>query len=632
MNISPEMPQLGARPDPAGGVRFRVWAPGADRVELVLSGAAGEQRVTLSPEERGYHTVHLPGVRPGARYRYLVNGAGPYPDPCSRFQPDGPHGASAVVDPSAFRWTDGRWSGPRPERHVIYELHTGAFTAEGTFEAIIPELARLVRLGVTAIELMPVAEFPGRWNWGYDGVGLFAPAHVYGGPDGLRRLVDAAHAAGLAVLLDVVYNHLGPDGNYLRAFSPDYFTDRHHTPWGDALNYDGAGSRGVRDFICAAACHWVQEYHLDGLRLDAVHATFDDSPVQIVAELTERVRAAAGARSVLVIAESDENDVRLIRPRAAGGAATPPANGDGSGLGLDGVWADDFHHAVRVRLSGEQDGYYAAYTGSSEEIATAVASGFIYQGQTVPHTGRPRGTRVTDEPAAAFVFCLQNHDQVGNRAEGERLPALADAGAIGAATALLLLAPETPLLFMGQEYGATTPFLYFTDHHEELGRLVTEGRRQEFASFAAFRDPKRRARIPDPQAESTFLRSKLDPRERAANAHIERLHRDLLALRRDDPVLSVADRAALRATAPSADVVVVQRWQGAAQRLLLVNFGAATQLPWTALNLGDAARAERQLLWYSTAAVYGGSGIDPTLTAEAICLLEHSAVLLRLGS
>jgi maltooligosyltrehalose trehalohydrolase len=611
----PPLPDLGAAVVAGAGVRFRVWAPAARRVEVMLERPRAPRRIALAPEPDGYHAVLVEDAGAGDRYRYLVDGNGPFPDPCSRFQPDGPHGPSAVVDPAAFAWTDGDWPGLGPDGLVIYELHVGTFTAAGTFDAVIPELERLRELGVTAIELMPVAEFPGRRNWGYDGVDLCAPSHVYGGPAGLRRLVDAAHRAGLGVILDVVYNHLGPDGNYLRAFSPHYFTDRYTTPWGDALNYDGPHSRAVRDFVCTSACRWLAEYHLDGLRLDAVHAIHDHGPVHILAELAVRARAAAAPRRVVITAESEANDVRLIRPLDAGG------------YGLDAVWADDFHHAVRVHLTGERHGYYAAYAGTTAEIARAVAEGFIYQGQTSPHTGRPRGTRVTDEPARAFVFCIQNHDQVGNRAEGERLAALVDRERYLAASALLLLAPETPLLFMGQEYAATTPFLYFTDHHDELGRRVTEGRRREFAAFPAFRDPRRRALIPDPQAEDTFLRSRLDPAERARNAAVERLYRDLLALRRDDPVLRVQDRAATRARAVSAAVVAVHRRRDGAHRLALVNFGGPARVALADAVGAEAPPAGWRLRWWSGDRRYGGAGTAPAVHGGLVDLPARCAAL-----
>ena len=485
---------------------------------------------------------------------------------------------------------------------IVYELHVGAYTPEGTFSALIDQLPELSRLGVTAIELMPVADFPGRWNWGYDGVDWWAPSRAYGRPEDLRRLVDEAHRHGLGVILDVVYNHFGPDGAYWRAFSEDYFTDRHKTPWGDAINYDGANSQWVRELVLQNASHWVREYHIDGLRLDATHAIVDDSPTHLLADLADRVRATAAPRQVVLIAEDERNDVRLIRPREEGG------------YGLDAVWADDFHHAVRVFLTGERESYYANYAGSTEEIAQGIAGGFIFQGQDSPRTGEPRGTRVTDEPGSAFVFCTQNHDQVGNRPFGERLDHQIDAGRNVVATALLLFAPETPMLFMGQEFAASTPFLFFTDFDPELGRLVTEGRRAEFAAFRAFADPDMRGSIPDPQAEATFLASKLDLAERRTNAPIYRLYQELLALRRGDPVLSSGDRAATRAFAVGAQIVGVHRWLGTEHRVLVANFGAAASLPLVDTpELEAMAGADWQLLLSTADERFGGSGREAGL-------------------
>lgn len=556
------LPPLGATLE-GGAAVFRVWAPAARQVEVELYTAAGTRRIAMAPDgaAEGMFSVRLNTVPAGTLYKYRLDGGASYPDPCSRSQPEGVHGPSAVVDPRAFAWSDAGRPGLSRENLAIYELHVGTFTPEGTFDGAITRLDALRGLGVTAIELLPVADFPGGRNWGYDGVALYAPARAYGGPDGLRRLVDAAHARGLGVLLDVVYNHLGPDGNYLRAFSPHYFTDRYSTPWGEAIDYDGPQARPVREYVLQNAEHWLREYHVDGFRLDATHAIYDRGEPHILAELASRARAAAGSRGILLIAENDANDVRLVTPQAEGG------------FGLDAVWADDFHHAVHTTLTGEREGYYEDYAGGAEEIARAVRDGFLYQGQESRHLGRRRGTRVQDEPASAFVFCLQNHDQVGNRALGERLNRLIDLDRYLAATALLLFAPETPLLFMGQEFAATTPFLYFTDHNPELGRLVTEGRRSEFGGFSAFRDAQLRAQIPDPQAEATFLRSKLDWREAETHAGVLRLYRDLLALRRGDAVLAHNDRAATEAAALGERLVAVLRHNGDAARLLLANLG-----------------------------------------------------------
>jgi len=569
----------------AGGVRFRVWAPNAQRVEVQIERSAGNLRQSLTPTADGYFVGLVAGAHAGDRYRYALDGGQSFPDPCSRSQPDGPHGASEVVDPARYQWQDAGWTGLGPDGLAIYELHVGTFTPGGTFDAAIERLPYLKELGVTAIELMPLAEFPGRRNWGYDGVDLYAPFSGYGGPEGLRRFVDAAHGMGLGVLLDVVYNHFGPDGNYLLVYAGAYFTDRHSTPWGDAINYDGPQSAPVRHFVLQNVRYWLEEYHLDGFRLDATHAIVDDSPRHLLAEIAEVAHILAGRRAV-VIAEDHRNLVQQIRPPEAGG------------LGLDGVWADDFHHALRTYLTDEREAYYANYTGTLADIAAIIEGGFLFQGQKRPATGELRGTTVTDEPARAFVYASENHDQVGNRALGERLAHLIDRERYLVASAVLLFVPETIMLFQGQEFAASSPFQFFTDHNEELGRLVTEGRRKEFAGFASFTNPAMRERIPDPQAESTFRRSVLDWSERERNAEVYDLYRTLLHLRREDTVLRHQDRAATRARALTDDLLAVRRWHGKEERLLLANFGeqpapvAAARLKHLGL---DAAGGWRQM-------------------------------------
>ena len=568
---------IGAWPK-QGGARFRVWAPAAERVELVLF--AGGRPGAAHPLERqadGYHTAHIPGLSAGAQYMYRVDGGEPRPDPASRFQPEGVHGPSELVDPAAHPWGDAGWQGVALDDLVIYELHVGAATPEGTFAALIDRLDAIAELGVTAIELMPVADFPGGRGWGYDGVCLFAPARAYGRPDDLRRLVDAAHARGLAVLLDVVYNHLGPDGNYLREFSKGYFTDRHHTPWGDAINVDGPDSRPVRDFFIANALHWAHEYHIDGLRLDATHAIIDDSPTHLLAELAATVRASLPeGRRFLLIAENEENDPEIVRP-AEGGA--PPLSDDPAPVtawGLDGVWADDFHHQVRVALTGERDGYYADYSGTAEDLAATMRQGWFYQGQESAHLGRPRGAPAEGVEPPHFVYCIQNHDQVGNRALGERLSHDVGLDAYRAASALLLLAPHTPLLWMGQEWAASTPFLYFTDHNAELGRLVTEGRRKEFAGFSAFSGEA----VPDPQAAETFERSRLRWEEREQEPHrgVLELYRDLLVLRREHPALRDRARVSFEAAAAGGALLLRRQTAEADPLLLVVSLGGPATL------------------------------------------------------
>jgi maltooligosyltrehalose trehalohydrolase len=430
---------------------------------------------------------------PGDRYSYILDENKPLPDPVSRLLPEGVHGPTEIVDPSQFRWTDQDWRGLPLNEYIIYELHVGTFTTTGTFDSAIEKLNYLKRLGITAIELMPVAAFPGTRNWGYDGVSLYSVQASYGGPEGLRRFVDAAHRLGLAVILDVVYNHLGNEGNYLRMFGP-YFTDKHKTPWGDAVNYDQPGSEDVRSYVIENACYWIREYHLDGLRLDAVQTIRDDSSTHILADIAQSVHALGEqlGREVCVIAETDENDARMVQPRSSGG------------YGLDAVWSDDLHHAIHAYFTGERKGYYQDF-GAAQQILRALNEGFVFQGEPFHFwQGRPRGTSSREMPAPAHVICIQNHDQVGNRARGERLTALVPRGARMLAAALLLLAPETPLIFMGQEYDEANPFQFFTDYSDPvLQKAVSEGRRHEFKDFD-FRD------VPDPQEPATFERSRLN--------------------------------------------------------------------------------------------------------------------------
>ncbi len=564
---------MGATPTPAG-VCFKVWAPRPRRVEVEL--ADSRALFAMERDSDDVWTAVIPQARPGSRYWYRLDTRVSRPDPYSRSQPEGPHGPSQVVDPNTFRWRNQSWRGHGIQGLVIYQLHVGTATPGGTFDSLIEKLPRIKALGATAIEPLPVAEFPGERNWGYDGVDLFAPAHVYGGPEAMKRFVDAAHQHGLAVILDVVYNHFGPDGNYLRDFSPDYFTDRHHTPWGEAIDYDGPRANWVRKLVLDSARYWLHEYHVDGLRLDATHAIYDSSPRHLLAELTQTVRGSLPPeRQIALTAETHENDVRYLLPVESGG------------FGFDAVWADDFHHAVRRYLAGDHDGYYADYAGTLDEVARCIQQGWLYEGQGTPRSGfeKKRGTPARDRPAWQFIYTLQNHDQIGNRAFGERLNHQIDAAVFRAASTLLLFLPYTPLLFMGQEFGASSPFQFFTDHSPELGKLVTQGRRKEFQAFSEFADPQKRDRIPDPQAESTFLDSKLRLNEaaRPPGSEIAALYQRLVQLRRGDPVLSVQDRNAMEAKALSRSVLAVRRWRTAtprvevkesfAERLLLVNFG-----------------------------------------------------------
>ena len=544
--LAADLAGLGAVPN-SSGTSFRVAAPDAPAVLLHLESPRGPAPRRLTPDGRGLFTSTVPGIGPGSLYRFEIEGRGVFPDPASRYQPLGVHGHSEVIDPS-FRWTDSAWAGPDPEHLIIYELHVGTFTAPGTFRAAIEQLPALLDLGVTAIELMPLADFPGGRNWGYDPAALFAPARCYGRPEDLRALVNEAHRLGLAVLLDVVFNHLGPDGAYLPTFLPAFFS-RAKSPWGQAVNLDGPGSEWVRGFFLESACSWTREFHLDGLRLDATHTLVDGNPRHLLADLADRVRATAArqGRRALVIAEDERNLDTIVRSPRQGG------------WGLDGVWADDFHHEVRRAVAGDSHGYYRDFTGSTRDIAETVRRGWFFCGQHSEHAGGPRGTDPSGIPLRQFVVCIQNHDQVGNRALGRRLSADVDVPTYLAATMLLLSAPETPLLFMGQEWAASSPFLYFTDHGEDLGRLVTEGRRREFRAFPEFAHEEARQRIPDPQASATFEASRLrwDEARREPHAGVRRFYAALLALRRPGGPLS--SREGVTVAAPDDDTVVIAR-------------------------------------------------------------------------
>jgi maltooligosyltrehalose trehalohydrolase len=539
-------------------VRFRLWSPDAKRVRLAIRrGDRDPQVIDLDRADPWEATVSA--AQPGDRYAYAIDEGQWLPDPASRFQPDGVHAWSEVIDPSAFRWTDGSWSGLDPRRAVIYELHVGTFTPEGTFRAAIAKLPHLRDLGVTAIELMPLADFAGRRNWGYDGVAPFAPSRAYGRPDDLRAFVNAAHHAALAVFIDVVYNHLGPEGAYLPAISPRFLTKKHETPWGGAVNLDDEGSGAVRSLIVDNALHWIHEYHADGLRLDATHALFDDSPRHLVAELVDAVHAAADPRP-LVYAEDHRNWNTMVQPASRGG------------WDLDGVWADDFHHVVRRMMGGSGHGYFVDFEGTARELADTLRRGWLYIGQRSRHQGAPRGTDPSSVEMRRAVICVENHDQVGNRAMGDRPEHSADPAAWRAAIVVLLTSPMTPLLFMGQEWAASSPFLFFTDFAPELGRQVVEGRRREFDAFPEFSARGAADRIPDPQADDTFEASRLrwDEIGRPEHARVLALHRALLRLRRERAALMGADACECAADALDDDTVVFGRGDDGEEPLLVV--------------------------------------------------------------
>jgi malto-oligosyltrehalose trehalohydrolase len=504
---------------PRGGVRFRVWAPGQASLGLRIESA---QARAMKAGRQGWHELDVADAQPGARYGFELSDGSVVPDPASRFQPDDVHGWSELLAPSQYQWRVA-WQGRPWEEMVIYELHLGTFSREGTFLAAIDKLDHLAGLGITAIELMPIADFAGARNWGYDGVYLYAPDSTYGRPDDLRALVDAAHERGMAVLLDVVYNHFGPEGNYLPRIAPQFFTQRHQTPWGAAINFDDAGSGLVRDFFVQNALYWLQEFRMDGLRLDAVHAIRDDSSTHLLDEIASRVRRELTERPVHLILENEENQSRpLLRER------------DGAVRRYTAQWNDDVHHVLHVAATGEGHGYYEEYLRDTQLLARAIAEGFAFQGQVMRFRGRARGSPSRALPPAAFVAFLQNHDQVGNRAFGERIGHLASTSVLRAVSSVYLLAPQIPMLFMGEEWNARQPFQFFCDFQGSLADEVRRGRREEFKRFPQFADPAQRERIPDPQSEQTFEASKLCWEDRALPEHVSwlRWYQRILVARR----------------------------------------------------------------------------------------------------
>lgn len=617
---------IGAEVRPDGGVHFRVWAPRRKKVAVVFGGsqrdAPAPPPVALHGEEGGYFAGYSARAGAGDRYGFrLDDEAKLYPDPSSRFQPDGPHELSEVVDPGSYVWHDRDWPGACLHGQVLYELHVGTFTRDGNWQGAVERLSYLVDLGVTLVEVMPVAEFDGRFGWGYDGVDLFAPTRLYGNPDDFRRFVDAAHQHGLGVVLDVVYNHFGPVGNYLGQFSSDYLSTRHRTGWGDAVNFDADHCGPVREFIVANAGYWIDEFHIDGLRIDAVHAIEDDSPDHILAALTRRVRQSAGARKTLVIAENERQQARLLRPA------------DRGGYGLDAAWNDDFHHAARVAMTGHAEYYFADYQGTPQELISAAKWGYLYQGQWNDRQSRKRGSPALDLEAEQFVVFLQNHDQVGNSPAGKRAHELTSPGRHRALTALWALAPGTPMLFQGQEFSASAPFLYFADHEPELGKRVRAGRQADMSKFGRMTGHDAAECFYDPCDPTTFEKSKLDFGELARNAAAYHLHRDLLRLRREDPVFAAQRANRIQGAVLAAEAFLLRYFGDAGDdRLLLVNLGRDLHAqPAAEPLLVPPEGTEWRLLWSSDDPRYGGLGTRP-LEAQGWYFPGHAAWVLKPAS
>lgn len=610
---------VGADLQPGGGVHYRVWAPNAQHVSVVFDDRARPARA-LSAEPHGYFSVFDPDGRAGDRYSFALDDRDPLPDPASRWQPDGPHGSSAVSDPTTYEWTDTGWRGVSLHGQVVYELHCGTFTPEGTWTAAAGQLGALKDLGVTLIEVMPVSEFPGRFGWGYDGVFPFAPTRLYGTPDDLRAFIDRAHGLGLGVLLDVVYNHLGPDGCVLSKYADAYFTKTYANEWGDALNFEGAGAQPAREYWIANAGYWIGEYHFDGLRLDATQSMHDASPEHILAAMSRRVREAARGRGTLLVAENEPQHVRMLVPVADGG------------YGLDAVWNDDFHHSAKVALTGRNEGYYTDHRGTPQELISAVKHGYLFQGQRYAWQQQRRGTRTDGIAPPAFVTFLENHDQVANSASGARIHALTSPGRFRAMTALQLLAPGTPMLFQGQEMAASTPFLYFADHTPELAAAVRKGRAGFVAQFPSLGTPEMQARLDAPEGPETFAQCKLDWRERDTHREVYALHRDLLRLRREDAAIAAQGAHGIDGAVLEAEAFVLRFGSAAgpeAERVLLVNLGRDLVAPSFAEPLlAPPAGSHWEVRWSSEAPEYGGGGAPPVETDHGWRIPGHAAVLL----
>lgn len=608
---------MGAQLDETGA-HLRVWATERTNISVIV----GESELPLSKAEDGYFSGHIAGAREGELYSFRVDGDGPFADPASRFQPYGPHGQSQFVDAGKFRWTDDAWPGVRLERQVIYEMHIGTFTPEGTWRAAAEQLLSLAELGITVLELMPVADFAGEFGWGYDGVNFFAPTRNYGSPDDFRNFVDRTHALKMGVILDVVYNHSGPDGNYLPKFSESYFSSEHKTDWGAAINFDGPYPDAVREFFVSNAAYWIKEYHLDGLRIDATQDMFDKSQTHILAEITRACRRAAEGRNVILIGENEPQNVRLIRGESE------------DGYGLDALWNDDFHHSAMVAATGKRDAYYVDYLGTAQELLSAVKHGFLYQGQWYVWQKKPRGTPSFGIKPSAIVTFLQNHDQVANSTRGSRLHQLTAPGVYRALTALLLLAPSTPMLFQGQEFAASSPFEYFANHKPEIAKVVRRGRREFLSQWKSFELD--RVKPDDPNARSTFEKCKLNLSECEKNKQFVALHKDLIQLRNRELVFSRQDRnfdgAVLARDAFVLRFFSNDHMQGRhiQDRIMIVNLGRDLSLsPAPEPLLAAPEACEWEILWSSDSPKYGGDGTPPMEFNSNWVIPAYCAIVLR---
>jgi maltooligosyltrehalose trehalohydrolase len=615
---------IGAEIHDDGSVSFRVWAPKCRRVELGYGGPdadVGSFRFReLDAEPGGYYSLSLAEIPVGTLYGFRLDGAEKLlPDPASRSQPRGSAGPSAVVDSRRFAWTDHDWPGITPAGQVLYEMHIGTVTRQGTWRAAAALLPDLADLGITTIEVMPVAEFPGRFGWGYDGVLLFAPYHRYGTPDDFRAFIDRAHQLGLGVILDVVYNHFGNVDNYMGEFSADYYTKKYSNEWAAAINFDGENSRPVRDFFIANARYWIEEFHLDGFRFDATQAIFDDTRPHILAEIGDEARRAAGRRTIWLVAENEPQDVQAVRPV------------EDDGQGLDSLWNDDFHHAAMVRLTGKNPAYYSDYHGTATELMECAKHGFLYQGQFSQWQEKPRGTPSAGLPATKFISFLQNHDQVANSATGERVDRLTSPGKLRAMTALWLLAPQTPLFFQGQEFAASSPYLYVADYQDEMARLVRDGRANFLSQFPALATDEGRRSLSDPCDPKSHERCIVDFSERDERRAIYDLHRDLLTLRRNDVIFYRQRNDLLDGTSFDAERLALRYFGDAGDdRLLIVNFGPDHFMTPVPHPLVAPPRGRRwEVLWTTEHPRYGATSLPEVVFTEGLRLPAESAIVFR---
>lgn len=599
----------------SGRAHFRVWAPDHERVDLVLENIGPKPVIKkMKKEANGYHSLLVKEVNNGTLYRYRLTNQNWCADPASRYQPHGPAGPSCVIDPEEYRWKHQKWPGVDTTGHVVYELHIGTFTQEGSFQSAIKELPRLADLGITLIEMMPINDFPGHFGWGYDGVNLFAPTQLYGKPNDVKEFIDTAHGLGIGVILDVVYNHLGPEHNQMIQFAKAYLSDKFNTDWGKAVNFDSAESR---EFFLTNAIYWIQEYHFDGLRIDATPWFFCSTPKHILAELTQVIKTAGGKRKTIIVGENEPQDMKLIRSYEEGG------------YGFDMLWNDDFHHTACVRMTGKREAYYTDYLGSPQEFISAIKYGFLYQGQYYDWQKKPRGTPYLDAPHHAFMIFLENHDQVANTSHGLRMHQKVESAIYRAMTCLLLLSPNTPLIFQGQEFNSPHPFYYFSDHSPDLVPIIRKGRRDELAQFPRLATSEIRKAIPDPENPRTFIDCKLNSQNHDTNP-MYILMKDLIALRKTDPVFKKMQNIKIDGATLGTDSFLIRYFGGEdGDRILLINFGPDYYFnPCPEPLLAPGLNMEFEILLSSEALKYAGEGTPP-INIPYWKILGHSAIVLK---